>query len=66
LWSQAAGVGTVGDDEHAIALMMGTKGGRWQAIPFRIKPARGQVSENSVHPPSKERCDVFHDDVARL
>jgi hypothetical protein len=31
-------------------------------LPFRIIPARGQVSQNSLHSPVKQRCDVFHDD----
>lgn len=30
-------------------------------MPFCIKPERGQVSENSVKPPSKESCDVLHE-----
>jgi hypothetical protein len=32
-------------------------------VPLRVIPERGQRSENVIHPPSKERCDVFHDDV---
>jgi hypothetical protein len=31
-------------------------------VPFCIKPERGQVSKNSVKLPSKECCDVLHDD----
>jgi hypothetical protein len=34
-------------------------------MPFRIKPDRGQVPENSLKPPTKESCDVLHDDVTR-
>jgi len=30
-------------------------------VPFRIKPDRGQRPENVIHPPSKQRCDVFQD-----
>jgi hypothetical protein len=41
--------------------MRGTNGGRRNAIPFRIEPARGQVSENSSNPPAKQSCDVFHE-----
>jgi hypothetical protein len=41
----------------------GTKGARWNNIPFRVIPARGKVSENLVESPSKESCDVLHDDV---
>jgi hypothetical protein len=33
-------------------------------VPFRIKPERGQVSENSVKAPSKQSCDVLHEDVS--
>jgi hypothetical protein len=32
-------------------------------MPLCIIPERGQVPENSVKPPNKEVCDVFHDDV---
>jgi hypothetical protein len=42
----------------------GANGCRWNAIPLNIKPARGKVSENPAHPPNKESCDVFHEDVA--
>ena len=35
-------------------------------MPFRIKPERGQVPENSLKPPSKECCDVLHDDDAAV
>jgi hypothetical protein len=31
-------------------------------MPLRIKPERGQVSENGSKPPAKESCDVLHDD----
>ena len=55
---------TVGHNEDAITEMGRTEGCRWYAIPFRIIPARGQVAENSVKPPNKERCDVLHEDVA--
>jgi hypothetical protein len=34
------------------------------AVPFCIKPERGQVSENLSKSPSKQSCDVLHDDVA--
>lgn len=45
--------------------MRGANGGSWYAVPFRIKPERGQVSEYVVQPSSKQRCDVFHDDESR-
>lgn len=41
------------------------KGCRWKAVPLRVIPDLGQVSENSLHSPSKQRCDVLHDDEAR-
>jgi hypothetical protein len=34
-------------------------------VPLRIIPERGQVSENVSKAPSKQSCDVFHDDVGR-
>jgi hypothetical protein len=61
LWSVAVGVG---NNPYAVALMRGANGGSRYAMPFRIKPERGQVSENSLKSPSKQRCDVLHDDVA--
>jgi hypothetical protein len=33
-------------------------------VPLRVIPERGQVSENSLNSPSKQSCDVLHDDVA--
>jgi hypothetical protein len=47
-----------------VSPVRGTNGGSRYAVPLRIKPERGQVSENSVKPPSKECCDVLHDDEA--
>ena len=35
------------------------------AVPLRIIPERGQVSENVSKSPSKQSCDVLHEDVAR-
>jgi len=34
-------------------------------VPFRIIPERGQGSENTVKPSTKQSCDVLHDDVLR-
>jgi hypothetical protein len=67
MWSLAVGVGMlwVGNDPNPVAPVWGTNGGSWYAVPFRIKPERGQVSENSLKAPSKQSCDVLHDDVAR-
>jgi hypothetical protein len=33
------------------------------ARPFRIKPCLGQFSKNGVQSVSKDRCDVFQDNV---
>src|SRR6185312_4091420 len=53
----------VGHNPNTVTLVRRTNGGSWYAMPLRIKPERGQVSENSVKPPSKEHRDVLHDDV---
>jgi hypothetical protein len=45
--------------------MWGANIGSSYALPFRVIPARGQVSQNSLHSPSKQSCDVFHDNVPR-
>ena len=55
----------VGHNPDSVPTVRGTNGGSRYAMPFRIKPERGQVSENSAKAPSKQRCDVFHDDVSR-
>gem|GEM_PF-2477638 len=54
----------VRNDEDSITEVIGANGCRWNAIPFRIIPARGQVSEYNVQPSRKQRCDVLHDDEA--
>jgi hypothetical protein len=61
LWSPLVGVG---HDPNPISPVRGTNGASWYAVPFRIVPERGQVSENSSKSPSKQSCDVLHDDVA--
>jgi hypothetical protein len=53
----------VGHNENPVAAVRGATGDRRYAVPFRIIPARGQVAENDVEPPSKESCDVLHEDV---
>ena len=55
----------VGHNPHSVPKLSGTSVGSRYAVPLRIIPERGQVSENSPHSPSKESCDVFHDDEAR-
>jgi hypothetical protein len=54
----------VGNDKHAVAAVSGANGGSRDAIPFRVIPARGQVPENSTHPPTKQSWNVLHDDVS--
>ena len=44
--------------------MRRTKGGSRYAVPFRIKPERGQVAEYTVNSSMKECCDVLHKHVA--
>jgi hypothetical protein len=56
----------VGHNPDAIASVRGAKGGSWYAMPFRIIPDRGQVSENAVQPSTKQSCDVLHDDISGL
>jgi hypothetical protein len=56
----------VGHNPDAVASVRGAKGGSWYAMPFRIIPERGQVSENSVKPSTKQSCDVLHDDISGL
>lgn len=49
-----------GNDKNSVAKYSGTSGGRRNTVPRRIEPARGQVTENSSKPKSKQSCDVFH------
>lgn len=55
----------VGKDPDAIPLLGSANGGSWYAVPLRIIPERGQVSENDAKPSTKQSCDVFHDDEPR-
>jgi len=45
----------VGNNPDAVASVRGANGRRWNAIPLRIVPERGQVSENNSKSASKER-----------
>jgi hypothetical protein len=54
----------VGHQPEPVTSVRGANGGSGYAIPLRVIPARGQVSENSPESSSKESCDVLHDDVA--
>lgn len=55
----------VGHDPDPIPLVRGANCGSWYAMPLRIKPDRGQVSENTAKPSPpisvKESCDVLHE-----
>lgn len=55
----------VGHNPNSVANLSGTSVGSWYAMPFSIIPDRGQASENSAKPPSKQSCDVLHDDDSR-
>jgi hypothetical protein len=44
--------------------MRGAHGSRRYAIPFKIKPARGQLASHGSHSSMKEVCHVLHEDVA--
>lgn len=54
----------VGHNPNSVPKLSGTNVGSRYAMPFRIIPERGQVSENSPHPSTKQSCDVLHDDEA--
>ena len=54
----------VGNDPHPVPAVRRTNGGSRYAVPFRVIPDLGKVSENTVKAPSKQSCDVLHDDVA--
>ncbi len=54
----------VGQNEDAVPLVRGANGGSWYAVPLRVIPALGQVSENSSEPQGKVPWDVFQQDVA--
>jgi hypothetical protein len=45
---------SVGNNPDSVASVRRTNGGSWYAMPFRIKPERGQVSENTLNSPSKQ------------
>jgi hypothetical protein len=52
----------VGNKPESVAAVRGTNGGSWYAVPLRVIPERGQVSENFSKPSTKQCCDVLHDD----
>jgi hypothetical protein len=58
-------VSGVGHKPEPVPLVRGTKGRSRKAVPLRVIPERGQVSENALKAPSKQSCDVLHEHVAR-
>lgn len=57
----AVGVGS--QEEDAITEVRGADGCRWNAVPFRSPPARGQIGEDSIEPTrGKQAWDVFHEE----
>jgi hypothetical protein len=55
----------VGNNPHPVPDVRGSNVASPYATPLRIIPERGQVSENNAKSPSKQSCDVLHDDVSR-
>ena len=56
---------SIGNNPNSVADVWGTNGARRYAMPFRVMPDLGQVSENLAHPSTKQHCHVLHDRVAR-
>jgi hypothetical protein len=54
-------VGVGKGDPNAVTPVGRPKFASRKAIPFRIKPVLGHISENDAHSKSKQRCHVFHD-----
>jgi hypothetical protein len=51
----------VGNHEYPITSVRGADGGSGYAVPLRVIPDLGKVSEYVSHPPSKEAWHVLHD-----
>jgi hypothetical protein len=51
----------VGNNPDPVAAVRGADGGRRYAIPLRVIPARGQVSEYVSHSANKEPWNVLHE-----
>lgn len=54
----------VGNNPSPVSSVRRTNGGSRYAMPLRIKPERGQRSENIAKPSIKQLWAVLHDDVA--
>jgi hypothetical protein len=52
----------VGNNPDTVSLVGIANVARRNAVPLRIVPDRGQVSENGSEPETQQSCDVFHDD----
>lgn len=63
LESPAVGVGS--NDPDSISTVRRANGSSRYAVPLRVIPERGQVSENLAVPSTKQSCDVLHDDESR-
>jgi len=55
----------VSHEKQSLAFVRRAHVGRAKHLPFRIVPARGQVSEDALEAPNSEGCDVLHEHVAR-
>ena len=55
----------VGNNPDSIPVMFCAKVGSRNAMPFRVIPERGQVSDNTSKSSAKESRDVLHKDIAR-
>ena len=58
-FSRSVAVG-VGHNKDSVTEVRGTNGGSGYAVPLRVIPALGQVSENSAKPPPKQCWYVLH------
>jgi hypothetical protein len=65
LWSRAFGVGQMADDEDAMSAMGGTDEGRRYAIPLRVIPEIGQITEDISESTSEQTRDVLDKDSLR-
>lgn len=55
----------VGNNEHPLPMVRGTKGGSGEHSPFRIIPERGQILQDDLNAAGKQAEHVFDDGVFR-
>jgi hypothetical protein len=55
----------VGNNPYPVSSVRGANGARRYAMPFRVMPDLGQVSEYRVQPSTKQRCHVLQHRVSR-